>query len=172
MKIDEYGTVAVTQQQIVTKLRENADFEISGLCIEDGEQYLKACAETFLDMPTIQLWGHQKYEFDAASHHRKLQSTWRMPSKYANLDIEEWLINQCNTSEERERINSELELYRNFGLIDLLRYLKYLRDLATEHNIVWGVGRGSSCCSYCLYLMGIHRVDALHYNLDINEFLR
>jgi DNA polymerase III alpha subunit len=41
-----------------------------------------------------------------------------------------------------------------------------------ENKIVWGVGRGSSVASYVLYLIGIHKINSLKYNLDINEFLR
>ena len=41
-----------------------------------------------------------------------------------------------------------------------------------QNNLIWGVGRGSSVASYVLYLLGVHRIDSLHYNLDIAEFLR
>jgi DNA polymerase III alpha subunit len=41
-----------------------------------------------------------------------------------------------------------------------------------DNNIVWGVGRGSSVSSYVLYLLGVHRVNSLYYDLDIHEFLR
>jgi DNA polymerase III alpha subunit len=54
----------------------------------------------------------------------------------------------------------------------VLKYLKYLVDTMRKHNIVWGVGRGSSVASYCLYLLGIHRVDSIKYDLDIHEFLK
>ena len=57
-------------------------------------------------------------------------------------------------------------------MIDLLCYLKYLVDTMREHNIVWGVGRGSSVASYCLYLLGVHKIDSIKYELDIREFLK
>jgi DNA polymerase III alpha subunit len=41
-----------------------------------------------------------------------------------------------------------------------------------ENNIVWGVGRGSSVASYVLYLLGIHKIDSIKYQLDIREFLK
>jgi DNA polymerase III alpha subunit len=41
-----------------------------------------------------------------------------------------------------------------------------------KENIVWGVGRGSSVASYVLYLIGVHKIDSLYYNLDVEEFLR
>jgi DNA polymerase III alpha subunit len=41
-----------------------------------------------------------------------------------------------------------------------------------ENNVVWGVGRGSSVASYVLYLLGVHKIDSIKYNLDIEEFLK
>ena len=55
---------------------------------------------------------------------------------------------------------------------NLLRYMIYLVDFMRENDIVWGVGRGSSVASYVLYLIGVHKIDSLYYDLDIAEFLR
>jgi DNA polymerase III alpha subunit len=58
------------------------------------------------------------------------------------------------------------------NLFQLLQYLKYLVDTMRKHNIVWGVGRGSSVASYVLYLIGVHKINSMYYDLDIEEFLR
>jgi DNA polymerase III alpha subunit len=84
----------------------------------------------------------------------------------------ETLINQCNTEEQRQRVELELELYIKHGMIELLHFMKYLVDTLRKNNVVWGVGRGSSLASYILYLIGVHKVDSIKYNLDINEFLK
>jgi DNA polymerase III alpha subunit len=57
-------------------------------------------------------------------------------------------------------------------MINLLRWMKYFVDTCTEYDIVWGVGRGSSVASYVLYLIGVHSIDPIKYNLDWQEFLR
>ena len=57
-------------------------------------------------------------------------------------------------------------------MIGLLYYLKYLVDTMRENNIVWGIGRGSSVSSFILYLIGIHKINSIEYELDINEFLQ
>jgi DNA polymerase III alpha subunit len=57
-------------------------------------------------------------------------------------------------------------------MFDLLRFLVYIVDVMREQDIVWGVGRGSSVASYVLYLIGVHKIDSLYYDLDIAEFLR
>ena len=51
-------------------------------------------------------------------------------------------------------------------------FMKYLVDTLRKNNIIWGVGRGSSVASYVLYLLGVHRIDSLYYDLDITEFLK
>jgi DNA polymerase III alpha subunit len=50
--------------------------------------------------------------------------------------------------------------------------LKYIVDTLRDNKIIWGVGRGSSVSSYVLYLLGVHRIDSLKYQLDYREFLR
>ena len=67
---------------------------------------------------------------------------------------------------------TELLLYQERGMFDLLRFLVYIVDVMREQDIVWGVGRGSSVASYVLYLIGVHKIDSLYYDLDIAEFLR
>ncbi len=54
----------------------------------------------------------------------------------------------------------------------VLNLLLYLVDHFRTNKIVWGVGRGSSVASYILYLIGIHKVDSIKYDLDIGEFLK
>ena len=83
-----------------------------------------------------------------------------------------YIASKCVTADQLQRVKTELELYKKFQLEKLLRFLIYLVDTLRENKIVWGVGRGSSVASYVLYLIGLHKVDSLKYNLDINEFLR
>ena len=66
----------------------------------------------------------------------------------------------------------ELELFKKHDMVPLLRFLKFLVDSLRQNNILWGVGRGSSVASYCLYLLGIHKVDSIKYELSITEFLK
>jgi DNA polymerase III alpha subunit len=82
------------------------------------------------------------------------------------------LYEQCTTEKERARVDEELLLFIQHGMFDLLFYLKYLVDTMRENKIVWGVGRGSSVASYVLYLIGVHRIDSIKYDLDIKEFLK
>ena len=95
-----------------------------------------------------------------------------MPEEYRNLDIAELVLGLCESEAELQRCGQELLLYQERDLFDLLRYLKYLVDVMRDHGVIWGVGRGSSVASYVLYLLGVHRIDSLYYDLDPGEFLR
>jgi hypothetical protein len=106
-------------------------------------------------------------EFDLAQ-----QSNWYMPPEYKNIDIAEYVLSLCHTQQELQRVGQELLMFQERNLFDLLRYLKYLVDRLAENNVIWGVGRGSSVASYVLYLLKIHRVDSIFYDLDPREFLR
>lgn len=100
------------------------------------------------------------------------QSNWLMPEKYKTMDIAQYVLEQCNGEAELQRAGEELLLFQERDMFILLRYLKYLVDTMRENNIVWGVGRGSSVASFVLFLLGIHRINSLYYDLSIDEFLK
>ena len=100
------------------------------------------------------------------------QSNWLMPEQYKTMDIAQYVLNQCQGEAELQRAGKELLLFQERDMFVLLRYLKYLVDTMRENNIVWGVGRGSSVASFVLFLLGIHRINSLYYQLDIGEFLK
>ena len=88
------------------------------------------------------------------------------------MDIAEYILSLCDTDAKLQRCGQELLMYQERGLFNLLRYLKYLVDTLTANQMIWGVGRGSSVASYVLYLLGVHRIDSIYYDLDPSEFLR
>jgi DNA polymerase III alpha subunit len=94
-----------------------------------------------------------------------------MPDTYKTLDIEELLVNLCPAG-NYQRLIEELQEFKSRDMINLLRWLKYLVDTLRTNNITWGVGRGSSVASYVLFLIGVHKIDSVKYNLDYQEFLR
>lgn len=100
------------------------------------------------------------------------QRNWKMPQEYKDLDIAEHVLGLCQTDAELQRVGEELLLFQERGLFDLLKYLHYLVDVLNDNHVIWGVGRGSSVASYVLYLLGVHRIDSMFYDLDPREFLR
>ena len=122
------------------------------------------------NLPKLSLYQDPKVslqEFD-----EKNQNIWWMPDEYHSLDIAKWVLDQCKNEDELQRAGDELLKYNERKMLTLLQYLKYLVDTMRKHNVVWGVGRGSSVASYVLYLIGVHRINSLYYDLDINEFLK
>jgi DNA polymerase-3 subunit alpha len=95
-----------------------------------------------------------------------------MPEEYKKLDIAQHILDLCTTDAELQRCGHELLLYQERDLFNLLRFLKYLVDVMTENCVIWGVGRGSSVASYVLYKLGVHRINSMFYELDVEEFLR
>jgi DNA polymerase III alpha subunit len=98
-------------------------------------------------------------------------SNWFIPDEYKNMDIEELVVQVC-PEENYNRIITELELFRKNNMIPVLLAMKFVVDTLRANNIVWGVGRGSSVASYVLYLIGVHKVDSVKYNLPIEEFFK
>jgi DNA polymerase III alpha subunit len=95
-----------------------------------------------------------------------------MPTSYKEFDIAKYVLELCQSDEELQRVGQELLLFQERDMFPLLRYLKYLVDTMRENNIVWGVGRGSSVSSFVLFLIGIHRINSLYFDLSIDEFLK
>ena len=81
-------------------------------------------------------------------------------------------VDEVTKSKEWNRAFEEIQEFERRDMKNLLRYMVYLVDFMRENNIVWGVGRGSSVASYVLYLIGIHRVNSIQFDLDWREFLR
>tara|TARA_B110000503_G_scaffold143084_1_gene242485 strand:+ start:1017 stop:1520 length:504 start_codon:yes stop_codon:yes gene_type:complete len=105
-------------------------------------------------------------------YNRELVENWFMPDEYKTYPIYDFCLRQCDTIEKKQRLSEEFDEFTNRGLIPLLKYMKYFVDQMNENNIVMGVGRGSSVASYILYLIGVHKIDSIKYNLDYKEFFR
>ena len=129
--------------------------------------------ELIPDRPAVATWKSTQHCAQSVEEYdQQQQQSWYMPAEYQQLDIAAHVLSLCATAEQLQRAGQELLLYQDRGLFDLLRYLKYLVDTMKRHNVVWGVGRGSSVASYVLYLLEVHRIDSMFYDLDPSEFLR
>ena len=118
----------------------------------------------------------QKYiplDVDTKTFDGVCQSEWFMPDEYKTLNVYDYVMNKAGDDlAELERVEEELAQFKVRGMTNLLRYMIYLVDFMRENDIVWGVGRGSSVASYVLYIIGVHRINSIQYDLDWHEFLR
>ena len=171
MKTDTLGIPRFTNRDLVDMIYSgHVDKCHVVLCdaSDDIEKFNAAMREQYLPELTkyIPLDVDQK-TFDGA-----LQSEWFMPDEYKELDVFNYIMNKCPDDKNAMRVAAELVAFEERDMYPLLQYMIYLVDFMRENNIVWGVGRGSSVASYVLYLIGVHRIDSIQYDLDWREFLR
>lgn len=171
MKYDQHGQAHCDIADLSELLYANPELVLQNFRVTDPAQYNAAVDALYVDLPKLQQYQPHD-QVDIAQFDWAQQQHWHMPAQYQNTDIAQWLLEKCETQEQLQRVGTELLLYQERDLFPLLRYLKYLMDTIHTHGIVHGVGRGSSVASYVLYLMGVHRIDSLYYDLDITEFLK
>jgi DNA polymerase III alpha subunit len=104
---------------------------------------------------------------------------WSYPNEYKTLDLDAYLSDLANIVQQDAlfekrlaRLAQEILLFEKHDLHELLRVLIYVVDMLRKSKTVWGVGRGSSCSSYILFLIGLHAVDVVKYEIDISDFIR
>jgi DNA polymerase III alpha subunit len=172
MKTDKFGQVILSSDDIFRGLYSGKIKDLNSVRIDSQEESDKFNASSKVNYNYFEnLQRYIEPNLEVVDFDKSNQSNWFMPDEYKVMDIEGYLVHVC-PKQNYQRLIEELELYRQYNMIDLLRYLKYLVDTMRENNVVWGVGRGSSVASYCLYLLGVHKVDSIKYKLDIKEFLK
>ena len=171
MHIDNLGIPSFSEEDLTKELyKGKVDQVLDALCSskETAERFNQA-ADRF-GRPYLNEYTPldvSKQEFDAT-----LQTEWFMPEEYQTLDVTAHLLEKCSTSEETDRVNIEMREFQSRDMDNVLRYMIYLVNFMRRHNLVWGVGRGSSVASFVLYLIGIHRINSIQYGLDFTEFMR
>jgi DNA polymerase III alpha subunit len=138
----------------------------------DGTVDLETAIMFLEDVPSFIRYNELAESDTVKDFDHRCQGSWKMPNEYKQMDIAEYVLGLCKTNAELQRVGEELLLFQERGLFDLLRYLHYLVAVMKENRAIWGVGRGSSVASYVLYLLGVHRIDSMFYDLDPHEFLR
>jgi DNA polymerase III alpha subunit len=172
MKIDNFGRVIVSEDDAVAALYSGKIKDLSCVFLENSQEVDQFNMSVKSNADNMALLPEYVNDEDLDLFDEANRCSWFMPKEYQEFPIVDWLYNQCNTIEEKNRIDQELTLFIQHGAFDVLFYLKYLVDTMRANRIVWGVGRGSSVASYALYLIGIHKINSLKYNLDIREFLK
>ena len=167
MRTDQYGQIIYNESDLVNMIMR--DVKINGVMVEPGVSLETASAylEQVPELVEVMFTDMTVEEFDQLK-----QNSWHMPDEYKHMDIAEYILGLCDSPAQLQRCGEELLLFQERGLFDLLRYLRYLVDTLRSNNMIWGVGRGSSVASYVLYLLGVHRIDSMFYDLDAREFLR
>lgn len=168
MRTDIYGQIILNENDLFS------------LYLQDPTRILKKTyTETFIkfddlieldNKPELNVYVDPKLTLEDFDN--KNQNDWLMPKEYLDMDIAKYILDKCSNEAELQRAGEELLKFQERDMFVLLKYLKYLVDTMRKNNIVWGVGRGSSVASFVLFLLEVHRINSLYYDLSIDEFLK
>jgi DNA polymerase III alpha subunit len=97
--------------------------------------------------------------------------SWNTPD---TIDIKNKIIKIASELpiQYQQRVELELSMFEERNMIPLIAHIDWMIRDWIQRDVVWGAGRGSSCASLCLYLIGLHEVDPIKYDIPISEFLR
>jgi len=173
MKQNTKGELIFSEDDLCDLIMQGRNLTAMRGVIVDQSVDLETAVKIVEDPGQLVQWTFTRDSDESVPDWDRLQQTnWHMPEEFKTLDIAEHVLDLCRTEAELQRVGQELLLYQERGLFDLLRYLHYLVTVMKSNRIIWGVGRGSSVASYVLYLLEVHKINSMFYELDINEFLR
>jgi len=168
MITNKYGQPVYTEQDLLNLYMTKPDCQLRACLVDKIISF-----DPELELENIPLIiEHHVNQVSVGDFDNALRSNWYMPDEYKKLDIAKFVLESCTHEAEVQRAGKELLIFQKRGLFPLLQYMKYLVDIMRANNIVWGVGRGSSVSSFVLFLIGIHRINSLYYDLDVEEFLK
>lgn len=168
MKVDEYGQFIFDENDLLDLYLTDPSRSLKNVISTDDITFPNHLE--LKNLPNIISYTNPNIsvsEFDTIN-----QNVWHFPEEYKNMDIAKHILELCKTDAELQRAGEELLLFQERDMFMLLKYLKYLVDTMRNNNIVWGVGRGSSVASFVLFLLGVHKINSLYYDLSIDEFLK
>lgn len=168
-RVNSLGQVILSNQQLCNLILQGKN--INNVVVEDSDdyqKYLKYKNEILDKTHELSLESNQQLEDFHIAH----SNTWLFPKEYQQIDVLKWLLSKCSNQQQIDRVKLEFQIYQERQLVMLLRFFIYLVDYFRKNNYIWGVGRGSSVASYILFIIGIHRVDSIKYNLPISEYLK
>ena len=173
MQTNKFGEIVLDPDDLCDLVMQGRDVTALSDVAVSSALDIAALIQALPDPGQVPSWRPETSDMvDPTEYHRQCQSHWHMPAEYRDLDIAAVVLDLCANEAELQRAGQELLMFQERGMMDVLRYMKYLVDQMRAHGIIWGVGRGSSVASFVLYLLGVHRINSLYYELDPGEFLR
>ena len=171
VKTDKYGNAMLSIKEGKKALLHGMDIDLAIFDAAKEVDLFNQSCEQIMGYKTI-IRRPLNSDLDMQVYHDQCSADWDIPESYKDVDVKEFLLLLCGTTTERERVEIGFAMFEERGLIPLLQFLFFIVDYMRKYEIVWGVGRGSSVASYCLYLLGVHKVDSIKYDLPIEEFLK
>ncbi len=170
-EVDPWGRVLVSPEQAFELFYHGVLPENMTVKDDDAARQYNALCQQW-DRPGEQFISAAPLDISPEDEWKRRVENWWIPDEYTTMDMRPELLARCSTDTERDRVNLEMDLFEQRGLVPLLRSMFALVDHFRQNGVVWGVGRGSSVASYVLFLIGVHKIDAIRFGLDIREFLK
>lgn len=163
--ITDTGAVVYKHGGLVRKIQSGQSFKrLSVMRNADTERFQKI-------VPEILLWEPGDIEGPPEG-----SKDWNIPPEYLDLDWEQYVIERYSERsfgpEYEDRLVREMTLVRERRMEPFLRTIIYVVEQIKNANIPMGVGRGSACASFLLYLLGVHRIDPVKYQIPEGEFFK
>ena len=139
---------------------------LSGVPISKiASSYINSDVTRFNQLEEIQLET-------AKTENRPFDLSWQIPKEYLEMDIVTKIKSLVDSYPDvyKSRASLELNEISRRNLEDLFRTIFYIVDTFKQNDCMWGVGRGSSCASLILFLIGLHKVDPIKFGIDASEF--
>jgi DNA polymerase III alpha subunit len=169
-KIDDYGNVVFQVKDLYELIVQGHDVLKYQFADGPDTQQLIESSRTLDNEELIpQVYVPPTEPVDACMD--RYRNNWLIPEPFKSMNVRDYLNELCSGTQECARVDYEMNVFEKYELEDMLRSLVYMVDTFRQNNVVWGVGRGSSVSSFVLYLIGIHRVNSITYDLDFDEFL-
>jgi DNA polymerase III alpha subunit len=137
--------------------------------------YLNADIKKFNQLSEVQISANK-------TENNLFSMDWDVPHAYLEIELNQYVetklalmlhAKKFDTALQEKyilRLQTELKYVKQYNMESLFRTLIYVLDTLRASNTVWGVGRGSSCASLILYLIGIHKVDPVKFGIPATEF--
>lgn len=169
MKLDKFANPIFNEADVFDVLYSGHQTALSDIVVDDNYELSKLAEIAEINFATI---DESMYDMSIEDFDSKAQDLWFMPEAYYSFDVHQYCISKCKSPDEETRVLEELAEFEKRKMIRVLQWLKFFVDTCLQEQIIWGVGRGSSVSSFVLYLLNVHRIDSIKYNLDWREFLR
>lgn len=105
---------------------------------------------------------------------------WIIPDKYYDIDIVDYIseslipkVAKDSLYDKRlQRIVEEVEQIKITKSENVFKCIIYILDTMKNKGVFWGLGRGSSCSVYLFFLLELHAVDCVKYDIHYSEFFK
>ena len=103
---------------------------------------------------------------------------WPTPEPWKSDNLVEFCLNRLArlglAFEDRYivRLAQEIAEIEEREMEGFIRHVWYVTADMDRRKVVRGVGRGSSCASLVLFLLGVHLVDPVLYDVPMTEFFK